>query len=110
MTTTRVWDVECEVLPGLETFLARELRRCFRGRAGRLVDSGRASLRFAFRGPLGDLLDLRSAQAAYLALTFGGRRPSALLGNQNLRGLLEAIEVVRGLHPPGAFHSFRFSA
>jgi len=104
------WDVECDVLPGLEGLLARELRRCFRGRAGRLADSGRASLRFTFQGFLGDLLGLRTAQAAYVALTFGGRRPTALLGHQNLTSLLERINAVRSLHPPGTFESFRFGA
>jgi 23S rRNA G2445 N2-methylase RlmL len=107
---TDLWEVECEVLPGLESFLARELRRCFRGRVGRLVDSGRATLRFPFRGALADLLGLRTAQAAYLALSFEGRRPTALLGHQNLRTLLEGIKAVTALHPPGTFRSFRFSA
>ncbi len=104
------WDVECDVLPGLEGLLARELRRTFRGRAGRLADSGRASLRFTFEGFLGDLLGLRIAQAAYVGLTFSGRRPNALLGHQNLNDLLERIKTVRGLHPPGTFESFRFGA
>ena len=104
------WDVECDVLPGLEGLLARELRRCFRGRAGRLTDSGRASLRFTFQGQLGDLLGVRIAQAAYVALSFDGHRPTALLGHQNLAGLLERISSVRALHPPGTFESFRFGA
>ncbi|HZV51948.1 MAG TPA: methyltransferase [Candidatus Dormibacteraeota bacterium] len=104
------WEVECEVLPGLEGFLARELRRRLAGRVQGIVDSGRASLRFRFRGPLADLLTLRTAQAAFLVLEFAGQRPTALLGDQSLRRLLAAIEVVRGLHPPDAFAGFRFSA
>jgi tRNA (guanine6-N2)-methyltransferase len=105
-----VWDVECDVLPGLEGFLARELRRCFRGRVGRVTDSGRASLRFTFSGSLVELLGLRTAQAAYLALSFSGRRPTGLLGHQNLRDLMHRINVIRALHPPGTFESFRFGA
>ena len=104
------WNVECEVLPGLEGFLARELHRSFRGRVSQIADSGRASLRFSFQGPLGDLLGLRIAQAAYTTLTFSGRRPTALLGHQNLTSLLERIKAVRALHPPGTFESFRFGA
>ncbi len=104
------WDVECDVVPGLEGLLARELRRCFRGRTGRLTDSGRASLRFTFQGSLGDLLGLRIAQAAYVVLSFSGRRPTALLGNQNLSGLMDRIKSVRSLHPAGTFESFRFGA
>jgi tRNA (guanine6-N2)-methyltransferase len=104
------WDVECDVLPGMEAILARELRRCFRGRVGQLADTGRASLRFAYQGPLSDLLGLRTAHAAYLALAFSGRRPTALLGNQNLRALLGRIQVIRELHPPGTVSTFRFGA
>ena len=104
------WDVECDVLPGMEAILARELRRCLRGRVGHLADTGRASLRFGYQGPLSDLLGLRTAHAAYLALAFSGRRPTALLGHQNLRALLERIQVIRGLHPPGTVCTFRFGA
>jgi 23S rRNA G2445 N2-methylase RlmL len=104
------WVVECDVLPGMEAILARELRRCFHGRSGRLSDTGRASLRFEYEGPLGDLLGLRTAHAVYLALAFSGRRPTALLGHQNLRALLERINVIRGLHPAGAVCTFRFGA
>jgi len=104
------WDVECDVLPGMEGILARELRRCLRGRVGPLSDTGRASLRFALQGPLVDLLGLRTAHSAYLALAFSGRRPTALLGSQNLRALLDRINVIRGLHPPGTICTFRFGA
>jgi tRNA (guanine6-N2)-methyltransferase len=104
------WDVECDVLPGMEAILARELRRCFRGRVGPLADTGRASLRFAFQGPLADLLGLRTAHAAYLGLQFSGRRPTALLGHQNLRALLDRINIIRSLHPAGTVCTFRFGA
>src|SRR5215471_471862 len=104
------WDVECDVLPGMEAILARELRRCFRGRVGRLADTGRASLRFGFQGALSELLGLRTAHAAYVALAFSGRRPTALLGHQNLRALLERIQTIRALHPPGTVCTFRFGA
>jgi tRNA (guanine6-N2)-methyltransferase len=104
------WDVECDVLPGMEAILARELRRCFRGRVGQLADTGRASLRFAYQGPLSELLGLRTAHSAYLVLAFSGRRPTALLGHQNLRALLERIQVIRALHPPGTVCTFRFGA
>ncbi|HZU17994.1 MAG TPA: methyltransferase [Candidatus Dormibacteraeota bacterium] len=104
------WEVECEVLPGLEGFLARELRRRLAGRVQGLVDSGRGGLRFRLHGPLVDLLSLRTAQAAFLVLEFAGQRPTALLGDQNLRRLTAAVDLVRGLHPPHAFAGFRFSA
>jgi 23S rRNA G2445 N2-methylase RlmL len=105
-----LWDVECEVLPGLESIQARELRRCFGRRVRRMTDTGRSSLRFTFQGSLGELLTLRTAHAVYLTLTFVGRRPTALLGHQNLQELLTRIKVVRSLHPAGTFSSFRFGA
>jgi 23S rRNA G2445 N2-methylase RlmL len=105
-----IWDVECDVLPGMEGILARELRRRFHGQVGRLAETGRASLRFTFEGSLAELLTLRTAHAAYLALAFSGRRPTALLGHQNLRALLERINVIRSLHPAGSVCTFRFGA
>lgn len=93
-------EIECEALPGLEPLLVEELRRRF----------GAGAPRFAFSGDLRQLLDLRVAHAAYLALGSAGRRPTALLGHQAQGRLLAAVERVRSLHPPGAFASFRLSA
>ncbi len=97
---------ECEVLPGLEPFVVGELERVLGGRAR--VDSGaeRGAVRFAYSGSLGALLRLRTPVAAYLVARFQGRRPSALLGDERL---FAQVETVRGLHPAGAFGSFRLS-
>lgn len=105
-----IWDVECDVMPGLEPFLAQELRRRFGGRLTGLADSGRASLRFGYQGDLAELLTLRTAQAVFLAWSFAGRRPSLLLGHQALRTLAAAIATVRDLHPADTFGAFRFAA
>jgi tRNA (guanine6-N2)-methyltransferase len=96
----QVPNVECEALPGLEEFLDAELRRRFEVRRRR----------FEWRRPLADLLSLRTANAAYLVGAFAGRRPTALLGDQNLRTLAALVADARRLHPPGAFHSLRISA
>jgi tRNA (guanine6-N2)-methyltransferase len=97
----QVPNVECEALPGLEEFLEAELRRRFGVRQGQ---------RFEWRRPLADLLTLRTANGAYLVGRFAGRRPTALLGDQNLRTLAVMAAGAQRLHPPGAFRSFRISA
>ena len=99
-------SVECEVLPGLEPFVADELRRVFGGRVRLAADGGRGAVRLTYSGPLGGLLGLRTPVAAYLVAGFAGRRPSALLGDDRL---FAHVETVRGLHPAGAFGSFRLS-
>ena len=93
-------QIECEALPGLEPLLAEELARRF----------GAAGARFAFRGDLRALRDLRGPQASYLVLGVAGRRPTALLGHQGLGRLVEGIETIRSLHPRSAFGSFRIGA
>jgi tRNA (guanine6-N2)-methyltransferase len=94
-------NVECDALPGLEDSLGAELRRRFGVKHG---------TRFEWRRPLADLLTLRTATAAYLVGRFAGRRPTALLGDQNLRALAAMAATARQLHPPGAYRSFRISA
>src|SRR6266498_2566179 len=99
--------VECEVLAGLESFCAAEVRRVL-GRNVSLLAGGQAgAVRFRLVGPLAAALELRTAVAAYLLVRVSGRRPSALLGDTSL---FDQVEAVRRLHPPGAFRSFRLSA
>jgi tRNA (guanine6-N2)-methyltransferase len=98
--------IECEVLRGLEPFCAAEVRRVL----GRQADLSRGVtpgvVRFAWSGPLRQLLGLRTAVAAYLFDSVPGRRPSALLGDTTL---FDRVETVRRLHPLGSFSSFRLS-
>ena len=110
MSTGSALLVECEVLPGLEEFLEQELARRFQGRVSGMREGGSSARRFAFRGAVGDLLGLRTAHAAYLVLGFAGRRPTALLGHQNLQALVAGVALARKLHPPDAFRSFRLGA
>jgi tRNA (guanine6-N2)-methyltransferase len=98
--------VECEVLPGLEPFAVDELRRVLGGRARLEPGAERAAVRLAYSGSLEALLRLRTPVAAYLVARFPGRRPSALLGDERP---FAHVEAVRGLHPAGAFGSFRLS-
>jgi ubiquinone/menaquinone biosynthesis C-methylase UbiE len=105
----------------LEAFCAAEVRRLLGRRAQSLDEPGGAgagsgrsgagrsggAVRFRLAGPLAAVLELRTAVAAYLVVRVAGRRPSALLGDTSL---LDQVEAVRRLHPPGAFRSFRLSA
>jgi tRNA (guanine6-N2)-methyltransferase len=99
--------IECEVLAGLRPFLVDEARRVLGRQAQPLAGGDPTALRLRYAGPLAALLRLRTAVAAYLLVTVPGRRPSALLGDTIL---VDQVEAVRGLHPPGAFSSFRVSA
>jgi tRNA (guanine6-N2)-methyltransferase len=99
--------VECEVLAGLESFCAAEVRRVLGRNAEPLDESGGGAVRFRLSGRLAAALELRTAVAAYLLVRGSGRRPSALLGDTSL---FDQVEAVRRLHPPGAFRSFRLSA
>ncbi|HYT27017.1 MAG TPA: RNA methyltransferase, partial [Actinomycetota bacterium] len=94
------------MLGGLVPFVVAEIERTLGGRARVLPGAERTAVRLALSGPLADLLELRTPVAAYLLASVGGRRPSALLGDERL---FEQVETVRRLHPPGAFSSFRLS-
>jgi tRNA (guanine6-N2)-methyltransferase len=98
--------IECEVLAGLKPALTEEVGRVL-GPVTLHADDDPTALRFAYAGPLSRLLRLRTAVAAYLLVSVPGRRPSTLLGDSTL---FDQVELVRGLHPPGSFGSFRLSA
>jgi tRNA (guanine6-N2)-methyltransferase len=98
--------VEFEVLPGLEPFVVDELHRVLGGQERVEPVAERGAVRLKYSGSLEALLRLRMPVAAYLVARFPGRRPSALLGDERL---FAHVEAVRGLHPAGAFGSFRLS-
>ncbi len=101
---------EAEVLPGLKPFALEELRRCFQRAITFYAGDDPDCIRFHFTGPPRDLLALRTVVAVYAAEHFAIPRPRALLGHAHLSRLLDAIERLRSLHPPDAFHTFRISA
>ncbi len=94
------------MLAGLKPALTEEVGRVL-GRVTLHADDDPTALRFTYSGPLSRLLRLRTAVAAYLLVSVPGRRPSTLLGDSTL---FDQVELVRGLHPPGSFGSFRLSA
>jgi tRNA (guanine6-N2)-methyltransferase len=102
--------VEAEFLPGLESFVLEELRGRLGKSIGPIKPHHQDSAAFPYRGELPRLLNLDKVVAVYLVQPFDIPRPKALLGHQNFHLMLNQIERVRALHPPGAFGSFRFSA
>src|SRR3712207_1045457 len=101
---------EVEVIPGLEAIATAELRSRFRRRVTILPAAREGLLPILYDGDLRALLDLETVLAVYGQRTFPIPRPKALLGHAPFTTLLSMIEVVRELHPPGAFRTLRISA
>jgi tRNA (guanine6-N2)-methyltransferase len=103
-------EIEVDVLEGLERFAHAELEERH-GKRLQFMPAARAStLRFRYVGDLAGLLGLRSVVAVYLVLRFAIPRPKALLGNQQLGELLEAIMTAIDLAPRRAYQTLRLSA
>jgi tRNA (guanine6-N2)-methyltransferase len=104
------YEIEADVLEGLEPIAQAELSQRF-GRRVRLDGSTRpGALRFGYIGGLAELLGLRSVVALYLVQHFAIPRPKALLGNQQFGELSAAISYAIELAPPGAYAALRLSA
>lgn len=104
-----MFDIECDVLEGLEPYALEEIRERF----GRLCSSmtlqpGR--IRALYAGELRQVLRLRSVLAAYLVITYHVPRPRALLGHQHFTRLLKTLEMVRSLSRPELYRTLRLSA
>ena len=104
------YEIEADVLEGLEDFAYDELSARF-GRRVRFGEAERpGAIRFDYTGDLGELLALRSVVAVHLVEQFDIPRPKALLGNQQIGQLGTAITQAIELAPAGAFGSLRLSA
>ena len=108
---THQWrDYEVEVVDGLEDFAEQELEAelgasvAVVGRAA----AGRVSVRY--RGDPRRFFSLRSILARHGVMHFHVARPRALLGHEHLEALLDVMREVTGLHPDGAFATFRVTA
>lgn len=97
---------EAEVLPGLASFAADELRDA----GARVLDVGEDAVRFEYRQQAERLLALRRCVAVYAVLVLPVPRPKALLGHQNLGLIATLIEDVRRGPPRQEFEGFRFAA
>jgi len=104
------YEIEADVLEGLEPIAQAELSERF-GRRVRLDGTARpGSLRFGYAGGLADLLELRSVVALYLVQHFAIPRPKALLGNQQFDELSRAVSTALELAPAGGYATLRLSA
>jgi tRNA (guanine6-N2)-methyltransferase len=104
------YEIEADVLEGLERIAEAELRERFGGRV-RFEGAARpGALSFSYAGELADLLALRSVVAVYGVQYFAVPRPKGLLGNQQFGELSSAISAVIALAPPGAYATLRLSA
>jgi tRNA (guanine6-N2)-methyltransferase len=99
--------IDSEFLPGLEPFVQSELKMLG---IHKTQAHTKESLRFEYQGDVKKLFTLRRAVAVYQVLTFPIPRPKALLGDEHLRRLIQALEAVRALHANNTFDGFRFSA
>lgn len=97
---------EVEFLPGLEPFVTTELKTYGIDAA----QHNKETLRFEYKGDIKKLFTLRRAVAVYRVQKFPIPRPKALLGDEHLRRLVQAVEEIMALHPNKTFTSFRFSA
>ena len=99
------YDLEAEVIAGLEDLASAEL-----GRICSAVTTIRPGvLRCRFSGRLGDLLKLRLVVAVYVLRFFDVPRPKALLGHQHFTVLLDTIRAIQSLDK-SRFKTLRLSA
>lgn len=104
------FEIEADLLEGLEPIAQAELSERFDGRVRYSSVARPGALRFSYAGGLTDLLALRSVIAVYLVHGFAIPRPKALLGNQQFGELAGAISTAIDLAPPGAYATLRLSA
>jgi len=104
------YEIEADVLEGLERIAEAELRKRFGDRVRFETVSWPGALRFSYAGDLTDLLTLRSVVAVYGVQYFAIPRPKGLLGNQQFGDLSGAISAVIELAPPSTYATLRLSA
>ena len=107
--TLLMFDIECDVLEGLEMYALDEIRERF-GRLCSSITLHPGKVRMQYGGDLRSLLRLRSVLAAYLVVTYDVPRPRALLGHQHFTRLIRTLEMVRSLSRPERYHTLRLSA
>lgn len=101
-----------EAPPGLEEITRDELARLGRKRL-RWLPSGQSepgALVFSWQGRLEDLLQLKTVHAVYTLVRHPVPRPKALLGHQHFHRLLDQVEAIRAVWPPGTFQTLYLSA
>jgi 23S rRNA G2445 N2-methylase RlmL len=102
-------QIEALVAEGLEPFARQELRSF--DRPLKLLDEAEGEpIRFAYSGGPRALFHLRTVTSLYLRHSYAVPRPRGLLGDENLRRLLDQVATVRAMHPPETFTTLFISA
>ena len=83
------FSIEVECFPGLEQFVAEEIRAV----GGVPHQASKGAVRVSELSEA-SINQLRTARALYLVHEFSGRKPSALLGHENLTALLDTARAV----------------
>jgi tRNA (guanine6-N2)-methyltransferase len=104
--------LEAEVVEGLEEFAVTELGRIPSVVIVQTASSKqrRGAVRFSFRGNLRVFEHLSTVQAVYVVLTFDVPRPRGLLGDKNLRIVVNQIEEIRRFAPKDSYKTLFISA
>jgi tRNA (guanine6-N2)-methyltransferase len=99
--------LEVEFLPGLETFVQKELETfgCFK-----ILQKSNETFRCHYLGDIKKLFTLRRVVSVNVVHAFNIPRPKALLGDEHLRRLTTVIEGVLAINLKNTFESFRISA
>ncbi len=109
-----VFEIEAEVVEGIEEIAAEELRRRFGASvqigAARRTRTGPVNLPFTFAGNPKQLLKLRTVSALFLVQYVPEPRPRGILANHHFRDLLQQIAAVRAFVPDGSYQTFYLSA
>ncbi|NJM05260.1 methyltransferase domain-containing protein [Candidatus Gracilibacteria bacterium] len=102
-------QIEALVAEGLEPIARQELRSF--DRPIKLLDDNESGpIRFEYNGGVRALFHLRTITSLYLVSSYAVPRPRGLLGDENLRRLVDQINTVRSHHPPEAFTTLYVSA
>ncbi len=88
---------EADVVEGLEAIAADEIRRLFASRA-QVKPSRKGAVPFTYSGDFRDLHSLKTVQAVYRVSQFQIPRPKALLGDTNIRIVINTIKNIVNLN------------
>lgn len=102
-------NYEAEVAPGLESIAVDELR-AQTGRGSADITSGPGFVAFQYRDNPANLIRLKTVNAVYERQFFPVQRPKALLGHQHFQRLIQMMQAVLRLHPPGIFQTLGIDA
>lgn len=109
---SHTFEIEAEVVPGLEQVARDEIARVLHGSVRMLPDTMQRSgaVRFSYEGKLAKLRQLRTVQTVYLVQRFEIPRPKAFLGNEQYRTLLTVISKAMSVDTASSYATFYIGA